>query len=841
MRNQITAVLGLLALANCGGVSQEDPCLASNPDEALNCLGVPGDESERVDEKGDALPPNYSPLGQTKSLGVSSEFFIAGIQLAPQPPVGEPVPLENRAATLEFSDDATGNIGPAILDVIEPGTPWEADTHSGHIGNGGGASGMTSTRAAVATDFNGDGISETVVVYLDFDDEANAGVIFGEVIGGTTSILGTYPGADDLNAVAGDFDGDGAIEFALGVSSPTGASLFLVNLDAANKLAADESTMIAFPQTLNDADLSLEIATGNIDRDGGDEIAVVLNQFQQREVAVSNYWIFDDARNNLSPLVESEEIRASDQGSFTALVADVTIGDIDADGKGEIVFAGLAELHDQGCASYRHVYLALDDAASLLAPLDVIGESAPEIRYTESSGCSNVSTTLPVRAVFVNALDIDNDGVDEIQANLRIFEDFRAGSFVEAFAIPDAAFADDNGRGGGSISPSTAAIETADVNGDGRQDVVVFAQHLDKIVVWGLDGPSAETAVFREMTSIETALYNSQTRVFPLIVAVNVDSDGAILKYSEAEYKFVFTEPIIIAAVAGAPCADGIGQNLEACATSYGLASATTGGIDGDVSVSASSFVSFEAKDPFFGLGVEGRAETTVSASFSAGSAYSLEEKVEYTTGSLEDTVIFSTIPLDQYSYKVVSHPDPELVGQTIVVNLPRKPITLQVERSFYNQSVAPGSYIVDERVFTHTVGDIDSYPRESDASSKTTGGNGIKAQQAVTVGQGGGQTTTEITFSEDLTYRAGAEVSFEAEIAVTGGGVSSGVGVGGSVGAGFSWGSSNSTTYRGTIGSIDEANFSENLYSVGLFTYIHQGGDSTKQQFEVINYWVER
>jgi hypothetical protein len=259
----------------------------------------------------------------------------------------------------------------------------------------------------------------------------------------------------------------------------------------------------------------------------------------------------------------------------------------------------------------------------------------------------------------------------------------------------------------------------------------------------------------------------------------------------------------------------------------------------------------------------------TASASFSASRAYRLEQSVEYTTGPLEDTVVFTTVPLDQYTYTIVAHPDPELVGTTVVVNLPRAPVTLQVERGFYNAHVAPGSFQVDADVFRHTVGDVDSYPSEAEAELlidtggrarlgplgdlvdlageplgdliDTLLGNGIKASRPITVGQGSGQTSTEIVFSQDTSYRAGAEVSYQAELAVTGGGVGVGATVGGSVGAGLSWGSSTTTTYRGVLGAIDAEHFADNLYSAGLFTYLYNYGDPAAPQFEVVGYWVER
>ena len=439
------------------------------------------------------------------------------------------------------------------------------------------------------------------------------------------------------------------------------------------------------------------MAAGNIDRDASDELVVVLNQMDlPQRSGIASYWIFDDEKAGFAELVKNESINVVDGGSYQADVADVAIGDIDADGKGEIVFGGVEKLLEQSCIPTRHLYLAIDDAGDAPQPLAPIGQRAQDIQYVDKSGCSEVSSKLLTRHVFVNTLDIDGDGVAEVQANLRVFDDFRDGAFKEAFALDPQVLAGSNGLGGGILTPDSTAMETADINGDGREDIIVFAQHRSQVVVWGLEGPAAESAVFKEMTRIDTEKYNFQSRVFPLIVPANVDTDGVVLKYSEPEYKFVFSEPVVIAALAAAPCMEGIGQNTAACTTAYGQTEATTGGGEASVTVTASTFVSFESKVPLTEIGVEGKASLTTSASFSAGKSYALEETVEYTTGALEDTVIFTTLPVDQYEYTVVSHPDPTKVGQRIVVNLPRTPVTLQVERSFYNRSVVPGSQLID-------------------------------------------------------------------------------------------------------------------------------------------------
>ena len=130
-------------------------------------------------------------------------------------------------------------------------------------------------------------------------------------------------------------------------------------------------------------------------------------------------------------------------------------------------------------------------------------------------------------------------------------------------------------------------------------------------------------------------------------------------------------------------------SSAATCVTAFGQSESQGGGLDGTVTVSASTFVGFEGKDPFLGIGGGVESRVTATASFSAGVFYTLEETVEFETGPLEDTVVFTTIPLDRYTYEIVSHPDPERIGEKIVVNLPRSPITLQVEREFFNRSMA--------------------------------------------------------------------------------------------------------------------------------------------------------
>jgi hypothetical protein len=396
--------------------------------------------------------------------------------------------------------------------------------------------------------------------------------------------------------------------------------------------------------------------------------------------------------------------------------------------------------------------------------------------------------------------------------------------------------------------------------------VLLFVQNATpRISVWGDD----QLAGFGEVTRsggglpIPTSFANFQNPTNPILLPVNAAPDGPVLSYDEGEYRFVFTEPIIIAALASPPCWTGVGQVTDACRTSYGTSETTTGGVDGSVRVFAKATVG--ASFDVFGQGAEVKSSITAAASFSSSRSYALEQSIVFTAGPLEDAVVFTTVPVDQYTYTITSHPVPSLVGEQVVVNLPRAPITLIAERSFYNRTVADGSFLVDGTIFAHTIGDPRSYPSRSEKNtliephparggvlndlleqlgldSAIVGallGGGFDSQLA-SVGQGGGDTTAGVSFSETTEYRAGAEVSYELEAQVTGGGVLFGGSVGGSVDAGLSWGSTSATAYAGAVGSLPAESFAENQYGFGLFTYLFNAGDQTKPQFEVVHYWVE-
>lgn len=846
--------------------------------ESLNMLGVNTAESPRLDEQGNPLPDNFSPLGPTLTIS-TRELFIAGPKLV----VKNGELLQNRAVFAELSnDEVPPSTEFAVTDAIEPDTVWESDNGSDHPELENRNPGAQSTRAIAAGDVDRDGLDEIIIV---FQDPAAPQNVYLEILeddgdaanarSTARTLFANVADLKDLSVAAGDFDGNGSSEVAVGITTPTTAELRFLKRSADGNFSVQGANTKTFEQKSDGSIMSLELATGNLDRDNPVELAAVFNEFiaGSPNKGTARYFVYDDETTGFAVLAGNQQI--TDARDEPAVVADVDFGELDGDGKDEIVFAGLLEFSDDSNRPVGHVFLALDDAVAADGPLQTISMGSESYRYIPPDPANVVF--MRAFKVHVNTIDLDGDGIDEVHANRFIYHvganwvKVEGCDLLEELLTPG--FLQNEEANVGSISDATSVMLAADVTGNGREELLSFMQWRDSISVLGLDLDNQWTK-YDDLT-IPTQDYNHSSKVFPIIVSCNVDKDGLVLKY-ENEYKFALTEPIIIAALAAAPCRTGVGQNIDACSTTYGRSESSSTGTDNEVSFRAGIYFAFEAKDPFLNIGAEGRVDVSVEASFSTSQSYELTQTIEFTTGPLEDTVVFSAIPVDMYTYTVASHRDPDLVGTSFTVHVPRTPIITQAEREFYNNSVPDGAFQVGENVFAHTPGDVNSYPTEAEADAilranrfsaqtlpavgdeigliadvvdQAFGGDelpftefsgGIKADMD-TVPLGTGSRTTTLEFSKNTEYRAGAGISFNAELGFSARGVTAGVTIGSSFNSGISWGTGSSTIYSGRIGAIPDPGFGgANLYNYGLFTYVFNAGDPMQPQFEVINYWVE-
>jgi hypothetical protein len=856
IRPLVTALLLAVALAlgACGGPSGPGgpggpggPPASDPVADTLGTLGVNTAATPRRAPDGSELADD-APLGASVSLGEPTPFTDESgahphmeLVLATTGFAGSSFDvrkIENAAVT------PTGTIeygSETILADLSSGNDWALPDY--------GDSNQFQTRRAVAAgDLDGDGFDEIAAIFVDESDDVLKVRVFedaaSDFVPRTSSVAA---GADvrSLALIAYDANGDGIDDLLAAISYDDRVELVALTGSPSTSYAIDASSTITLDQQLAGSLLYVRMDAGQLDYDQGLELGVVVNEATGSSSGLSGlatYYLFDDA-NAGRALLRSGSVQANVGGIVAAAAADIKLANVDGDGLDEVILAGATNLAWSCGDDFRALLIALDDKTNDFVQL---GATVEDLFYQNCPAFNSWKRFF----VFLTTPDLDGDGVHEIVANQLVFDNFvNAAPFtkLDGVQLPFTAFLDTNPDPGQRMSLATMEMIAADVTGDGRQNVLLYHQNRTTMPVWGISAVSSigvnGWAQLSEIAIPGTT--NSQGTARPILVPANVDADGPVLKYGAGSHQVVFTEPLIIAALAAPPCQLGIEQNHSACVTRFGQGTSTT--IDGTLTVSirASATVGVEAgvNVPFLGdVGVTFRNTVTAKASVWAGAAYTVEKTVTYTTGPLEDAVVFTSIPYDIYRYDIVSHPDPELVGKQVVIRLPREPVTMIAELGFFNDALPSGVTPIGSNVFDHTPGDLSTYPsvsRKESLRSQFGGplGLGFLEDGPIGAGVGTGNTEAVIRVSNEISAGGSLGIEYEKSVEATAGVGIAGFSVGYGVDAALTVTSGSSTSYTGIVGSITGSDATANAYSWGMFTYV-QGVDG--QRFEVINFWVQ-
>lgn len=831
------------ACSGPGGGPNPPPPDGDDVADTLGDLGVNTTPSARLAPDGSTLDDASAPLGASAEYGAPEEFSEDS---------GANASMELVMARNFFDSDTLvveEIVGAAVtpLGEVEPGSESVlVDLSDGNDWIApvlGDDNQFQALRDIAAGDLDGDGFDEIVGVYVDqsdgvlklrtFEDDAQDFVA-------NTSSLAAGAEIRSVKLVALDGDGDGSDDLVVAISYDDRVDL--VPLTAAGSgYELDTASKLTLPQQVTDSLLYVRLAAGQLDYDNALELAVVVNEASGNPgstVGTAQLYVFDDAAAGRTEL-ENRSVQANVAGVVVAEAADVSLADVDGDGLDEVILAGATNLAWQCEDEFDALMIAFDDAVGGLVQL---GATVEDILYSNCPAFNAWKRYF----VFVATPDIDGDGVHEIAANQLLFDDFVDSppfTLLEDMGLYATDFLEESPDPSQYLSVATTALVAADVTGDGREDLMVYHQNRQEMGVWGLSavptvGP--EENGWAQLSVIATpGQHNGQATARPLLVPANVDTDGPVLKYSSGSYELVFTEPILIAALAAPPCQDGIAQNLSACVTKFGQGTSQTVDASLTVSLKASVSVGVDASVnvPFVGdVGVKMTQSISATASAWAGTAYTVQKTITYSTGSLEDGVVFTSIPYDVYRYDIVSHPDPELVGKMVVIRIPREPVTMIAERSFFNAALPEGETGIGANVFDHTPGDVSSYPTVSRKSALRSQFGGIEFGPSG-VGQGTGDTEQQISVSSEISAGGSLGLEYERTVEATAGVAIAGFSVGYGIEAALSITSGSQTTYTGTVGSISAADYAANAYEWGIFTYVQPVGD---QEVEVINYWVE-
>ncbi len=778
VRSLLSCLSLVVAIAGCGGddVGPADtgpadagpsdtgpsdtgiPTTNEEHEAMLGGLGFSTDLGQRTSADGEDLPDSWHPLRtRYAAFDPKLEIYSAGMLVD--------------GSREWLVDDGAADYG-SLSVRSNPDPAWAEAAYKG----------------GVAADVDGDGLDEIFVVYVTtsdalryilIDPNDDAAPVMGELAASVdASSLHLYA---QPSLAAGDLDGDGEDEIALGMGQ-----LYLLD-DVGGALSVRTKAYPDFNEVF--------VAIGDVDDDPRDELVVTHAESGTR---LKGYYEIVDGTAIDAPTHEGELV-VTDTGLLDHAFAEtrVAIGDVDGDHLGEIIF------HGRRNSDSRWMVFILD-----------FDPSSPADPWSMRSMLHHVHTSGEVPWTLAT-VDYDGDAVDEIFAWNQIFA-------LDTDGVPAIV----------AYLPTHPRAIAGDVDGDGREDLLLAQR--GGVWVHGLD--SLDRFVEKH------AFLGSAPHHSLVVVPCNVDEDSAMVRY-DGEHELLFTEPQLVTVMGSPPYHDGVGQDVSVTTATFGQTSGSTITREQSLGFSVGFSVGFSFEDPLFSSGFSAKTSFESAFDFHASQSSTVETYHSYTTAPGQDKVVFTATPFDVYYYTVVSSPDGDDIGRTVTVNLPRSPQMQGTSIEFFNAHNG-GAQDVDEAILGHVLGDPWSYPtiEERDTilteAERSTPGYARLWNGPIRVDESG---SNSLGLSTSSGSARGASmdfsVTFEFET-TTPGGATFGSSVGFHYGHSYEFSTEEGAFYEGTVGAIPGAAYAEHAYCYGLMVYPRS---TAGQRFVVVDWWTQR
>lgn len=824
-------------------------------EEMFDQLGVDTKRTPRsyVDEAGDEheLTDSYNPLGSgVKTFQPITELYMAGRGLSAAYP--------NQVLFEDMRDKTQTALTP-LAPIEDADESWLSNKY----------------KVSVAADLDGDGIDEIVNLYwIDASGSLHASVLScdagcGGNGGSFKKVKDSALALQDLTRAptsidwfrhgftAADVDGDGKQE------------LVAVNFGGVDVCTANASfgfsCKAAWTETIAE---HMSVASGRFDEVPGVEresVVVAWSDGGAGYVSVFDgtpHAFSDNAFSNPSVEPIGLSIKFADRlepMSFSE--AFVTTGDIDLDGRDEIVLAAR-----EGLSAYHQLVL-LDDARTGYAPFHAFRYGLGRDGFDDGFGDNHqfrpalrvfTKTTKPSLAKAIYAGSFIFDELQELlPADTNVLpqgKDMGNGVGVTVMSFYES--------GGGSYNHGPNDVVVGDLDGSGQDTVVAFwdevadtthpqtGVNVVTLARAGWDVGSAKWSRWKNIATTDRGLtpyVPGEEGTYDIgLVMANVDHDSSTIKY-KGEHEVLFSEPRVLAVLAAPPFFSGVNEGNSQTSIAFGDGRGQ--GAESTIGVSASASIGYEAPN-LFGL-TKAAWKLTVGAALDSISSRSVElsETRTWTSGT-ENAVVFQVIPFDVYYYEVVSSPEPGDVGSTLSINVPRAINTYKVPVELYNASIIDGPHI-GPNVLGHTVGDPSTYPTENACEGATGGGTFnsssflvdaktwcYASEKALHVGIGTGSVGFEIARTEASSAGTSQDISVDFETEVGAGGFTVGASVGFHYGYTYTVDTSQSYNFAGQVGDLPDA---KRGYDFGLM--VHKGtlaGNAESYPVFLVDYWVE-
>jgi hypothetical protein len=851
-------------VAGCGGGGGKPKVETPTTDKGMfDALGIDTTSTPRtyVDHDGrtQTLANGYNPLGSgVRTLHALSELYIAGRGIG------------GAHANQMLLDDFKH----APTTIAAPPNPLAVDDHA--------ETWLTNVdTASIPADLDGDGNDEIVNLYwIEASHELHANVL--RCAGNCAGNGGNFaPVKDSLLTVkdptqkpydrywfkhgfaAADVDGDGKQE------------IVAVNFGGIHvcKPAADFS--LACTMKVANPSPFMSVARGRFDDvpdKANDDVAVV---FSNAASTLAYLAIYDGAPDAFAA---SATANGHDPIPLSLLFADqpmvwqyqdayVTAGDIDNDGRDEILISG--HRYEPGDPKHHDLFL-IDDRRTSYRFFTAFrwflgtGSGRPDDGDNDRWRPPLQVFTKRTKPALERAIYAGSDIIDGLQHIMpSTTTTLPSGTAIDNGVTGIRMSYYEDGGGSYNHAPPEVAIGDVDGNENGTAAILAVWDQVNEeihnkdafvpatIARCGWDPQLGQWTRWKDIittTSGNTNVVgeNGDDGNYPVTLAMpNVDRDSPVVKYN-GQHELLFGLPRILAVLAAPPFIDKVnGQNGQ---TGISFGTGLGFGSQGTIGVNAGFSIGYEAPSLFGLTTLSWKLSFNASLDWISSSNVALDQTETWTT-STDDAVVFQVIPFDVYYYTVVSSPDPADVGNTLSINVPRKISTYKVPVSLYNASVVDGPQI-DSAILTHTIGDPASYPKYNACAAAPPGGsfgatsylvdpNSWCYASATPLHVGVGSGTVGFTIARTDTSSTGisTDLSVEFEQEVGAGGFTAGTSVG------FHWGyeytvdTSQSYSFDGQVGDLPDA---KRGYDFGLMA--HKGMLAGRIDYPafLVDYWVE-
>jgi hypothetical protein len=838
-----------------GGDTNSDPNGGDTNKEILQELGITPDDSPPVNGNNEEVSGTMNPLGgKITTLGKVYEIAQVGADIAGMGPY-----------SLSEHNGETDS-GLTIVPGFSKDEPWMSFPKKSLAADI-DADGKDNVITAV---FNGaNGVNEIYLMVQNADESLDKKYIQDDSGNNieTFDFMGNFgerPWLTDYfmmrDFTTGDFDGDRDPEFV--ISCMTGVVIF----DHEFKLIGS----LVLPDKGDDNYPYVRVEAGDLNKDNYDDLVVingcmkVTHQDEPGDIHIlagsaSGLGVTGE-EGDITDFAERSDVMKNDATGVQFSSAEVVIFDADHDGYKELALAGVNSNYGGSDDTFGwnctlEILLRYIDPFNETSgnfqntQLDVDGNLVADKLIgnpTSYSGWHHPRNFAVPRMVAGHFAPGERDMVNVLDLMMFIndsgeweaFEQFiYTTADIERFhdmAYDTAVAGDVTGNGLDELvyTTWTALPWENSIGGDGKRSNV-----MSSISVWGQDKTSKTYEI------LETKTCDSSNE-FPTLALANVDDDSIVLEY--LGHTLTYSAPKILTVMASPPYFSELGDDMDignsatsfAISDSEGSGSTVNWGFHVDVIVG----VSLETPEGSTGLDVTGTV--TNSWDWSWGQMYTKSTTLEYAVNAGFDQVIFAGVPIDVYCYRVISYGegtynDP---GETITINVPRKPQTSSVELNFYNKIVPEECRIPDD-FLKHDIGEPFSYYTAAEKAEFATNATILSQEwlfSSSTMGVSQGSSLNTISTESDVSstttfdYDLGLDVEITAKVGYVVGGYN----IGAHVGYGYTYEVSDGVEVSGSVGSIaDPTLWTEYGFNWGLMMIPQSFGD---QKFNLVSYWVE-